>query len=369
MSYPFQAQHGHVSWPAVVVHGGAGAYAQVLAGDARARGLAAELGAAIAASLDASWQVLDKGGSALAAVVAAVTHLEDSGRFNAGPGSVPTTAGGLEMDAAVMDEAGRAGAVACVSSHSPIRAAEAVFRHGGPVLMAGPHADAFAARCGVATLNPVGTDRAPRAVSEQGTVGAVAVSVDGRFAAATSTGGRAGQLPGRVGDTPIPGAGLWAQPGCAVSATGTGEAFILAGFSRLVAHPPRRGATASGRSPGRSGGGRELRRRGGWDRARVRPRLGRRFHHRSHGARGSLPRRRPHQHHGVMLERRAPATRRRWSRLDRRARLQPALAQPGPPERNWRRPCGGSRAATRGPGPWPNRRRCRCRGDPRCRKR
>jgi beta-aspartyl-peptidase (threonine type) len=236
MSYPFQAQHGQVSWPAVAVHGGAGAYAQVLAGDARAHSLAAELGAAIEASLDASWQVLDKGGSALAAVVAAVTHLEDSGRFNAGPGSVPTTAGALEMDAAVMDETGRAGAVACVSSHSPIRAAQAVFRHGGPVLMAGPHADAFAARCGVPTLNPVGTDRAPRAVSDQGTVGAVAVSVDGRFAAATSTGGRAGQLPGRVGDTPIPGAGLWAQPGCAVSATGTGEAFILAGFSRLVAH-------------------------------------------------------------------------------------------------------------------------------------
>ncbi len=235
MSYPFQAQHGYVSWPAVVVHGGAGAYARVLEGDAQASGLAAELRAAIEASLDASWQVLDEGGSPLAAVVAAVTYLEDGGRFNAGLGSVPTTAGAVEMDAAVMDDTGRAGAVACVSSHSPIRAAEAVFRHGGPVLIAGPNADTFAARCGVASLNPVGADGTPRALSEQGTVGAVAVSVDGRFAVATSTGGRAGQLPGRVGDTPIPGAGLWAQPGCAVSATGTGEAFILAGFSRLVA--------------------------------------------------------------------------------------------------------------------------------------
>jgi isoaspartyl peptidase/L-asparaginase-like protein (Ntn-hydrolase superfamily) len=235
MSDPFQAQHGSVSWPAVVVHGGAGAYARILAGGARAGGLAAELGAAIDASVDAAWQALGEGAGPLAAVVAAVTFLEDNGRFNAGLGSVPTTAGGVEMDAAVMDDTGRAGAVACIESHSPIRAAEAVFQHGGPVLIAGPNADAFAARCGVTTLNPAGPDNALRRASDQGTVGAVAVSADGRFAAATSTGGRTGQLPGRVGDTPIPGAGLWAEPGCAVSATGTGEAFILAGFSRLVA--------------------------------------------------------------------------------------------------------------------------------------
>ncbi len=73
-------------------------------------------------------------------------------------------------------------------------------------------------------------------------MGAVAVTGAGRFAAATSTGGRRGQPPGRVGDTPIPGAGVWAEPGCAVSATGAGEAFVLAGFSRLVA--ARQGAGA-----------------------------------------------------------------------------------------------------------------------------
>jgi isoaspartyl peptidase/L-asparaginase-like protein (Ntn-hydrolase superfamily) len=175
-------------------------------------------------------------------VVAAVTHLEDHGWFNAGLGSVPTTAGTVEMDAALMDDTGRAGAVACIGWHAPIQAAEAVFRHGGPVLVVGPNADTFAARCQVPTLNPAGIDGALRVEgSEQGTVGAVAVSADGRFAAATSTGGRAGQLPGRVGDTPIPGAGLWAQPGCAVAATGTGEAFILAGFSRLVATRHRTG--------------------------------------------------------------------------------------------------------------------------------
>ena len=141
-----------------------------------------------------------------------------------------------------MDDAGRAGAVACMAAHSPIRSAEAVLRTTGPLLLAGPNADAFAARAGIPRLRPASSvvtraadpDELGPTPSEEGTVGAVAVSDDGRFAAASSTGGRPGQLPGRVGDTPIPGAGLWAQPGCAVSATGTGEAFVLAGFSRLV---------------------------------------------------------------------------------------------------------------------------------------
>jgi beta-aspartyl-peptidase (threonine type) len=84
------------------------------------------------------------------------------------------------------------------------------------------------------TIGPADPAAFGDAPSDEGTVGAVAVSGDGRFAAASSTGGRPGQIPGRVGDTPIPGAGLWSQPGCAVSATGTGEAFVLAGFSRLV---------------------------------------------------------------------------------------------------------------------------------------
>ena len=135
------------------------------------------------------------------------------------------------MDAAVMDGAGSAGAVACMTSHSPIRSAEAVMRADGPLLLAGPNADGFAARSGVPRLSAGD----PAGLSDEGTVGAVAVGKDGRFAAASSTGGRPGQLPGRVGDTPIPGAGLWAQPTCAVSATGAGEAFVLAGFSRLVA--------------------------------------------------------------------------------------------------------------------------------------
>jgi isoaspartyl peptidase/L-asparaginase-like protein (Ntn-hydrolase superfamily) len=236
MSHPFQGQHGSVVWPAIVVHGGAGTYSRIVHGGARADNLAADLRTAIEASVDTGWDALTGGASPLAAVVAAVTYLENDGRFNAGLGSVPTTAGTVEMDAAVMDDTGRAGAVACIGWHAPIRAAEAVFGHGGPLLIVGPNADTFAARSDVPTLNPVGTEATLRIEeSEPGTVGAVAVSADGRFAAATSTGGRAGQLPGRVGDTPIPGAGLWAQRGCAVSAPGTGEAFILAGFCRLVA--------------------------------------------------------------------------------------------------------------------------------------
>jgi isoaspartyl peptidase/L-asparaginase-like protein (Ntn-hydrolase superfamily) len=196
------------------------------------------------AATDFGWAHLTAGaGDPLAAVVAAVEFLENDGEFNAGRGSVPTTAGTVEMDAAVMDGNGWAGGVACISHHSPVRAAEAVLGLRGPVLIAGPSADTFATGAGVPRIAPLragSLDVADHAWPEEpaasdGTVGAVAVSGDGRFAAATSTGGRSGQIPGRVGDTPIPGAGLWASPGCAVSATGAGESFILAGFSRLVA--------------------------------------------------------------------------------------------------------------------------------------
>jgi L-asparaginase / beta-aspartyl-peptidase len=236
-----QLDSGPVTWPAIVVHGGAGTYERLSADRAGSREREAELEAFIGTALDAGWTVLG-GGDPVEAVVAAVEFLENCGGFNAGRGSVPNSNGDIEMDAAVMDDAGRAGAVACMAVHSPIRSAEAVMRVSGPVLLAGPNADAFAAHAGIPRLRPVSRSATRAAdpaafgetLSEEGTVGAVAVSGDGRFAAASSTGGRPGQLPGRVGDTPIPGAGLWAQPGCAVSATGTGEAFVLAGFSRLV---------------------------------------------------------------------------------------------------------------------------------------
>lgn len=241
MARDVQLDFGPVTWPAIVVHGGAGTYERLSIDRAGSGGLEAELEAALGAALDEGWTAL-VGGDPVEAVVAAVAFLENHGGFNAGRGSVANTDGEIEMDAAVMDDTGKAGAVACMAGHSPIRSAEAVMRGTGPLLLAGPNADAFAARAGIPRLRAA-SRLAPRAAdpssfgetpNEEGTVGAVAVSVDGRFAAASSTGGRPGQVPGRVGDTPIPGAGLWAQPGCAVSATGTGEAFMLAGFSRLV---------------------------------------------------------------------------------------------------------------------------------------
>lgn len=264
-SRPIYVDWGKLEWPAIVVHGGAGAYQRVRGDDRLSRRLAA----AIDAALDAGWEVLAAAGDPVDAVVAAVRVLEEDGDFNAGRGAVPNTAGVVEMDGSVMDDSGRAGAVACLTGHSAVAAAQAVWAAEGGVapgdrvlLLAGRGADAFAEASGVARLEPLagspatGDAAGPTATgqstgsaatgrvadpaplppaSAQGTVGAVAVTADGRFAAATSTGGRAGQPPGRVGDTPIPGAGVWAEPGCAVSATGAGEAFVLAGFSRTVA--------------------------------------------------------------------------------------------------------------------------------------
>ncbi|HET6874771.1 MAG TPA: isoaspartyl peptidase/L-asparaginase [Acidimicrobiales bacterium] len=243
--------NGPVDWPAVLVHGGAGGYARI----ANDPGLADRLEAGIGGALDAAWEPL-QAGSALDAVVAAVRALEEDGNFNAGRGSVPTSDGSFEMDGSVMSSDGHVGAVAGIRAHSAVGAARAVagevgaaadtaarVKPGagaqGAILLVGTGADDFAARWAVPELIPTASGRHgvadPEPLSADGTVGAVAVTADGRFAAATSTGGRSGQPPGRVGDTPIPGAGVWAQDGCAVSATGAGEAFILTGFSRSLA--------------------------------------------------------------------------------------------------------------------------------------
>jgi beta-aspartyl-peptidase (threonine type) len=238
---PATFHHGPVQWPAIVVHGGAGDYRRAFQGGAEGAGIVEELVRGVDDALDAGWQVLEVGGEPLAAAVAAVSSFEQDGGFNAGRGSVPTTAGTVEMDAGVMDGAGQAGGVACISHHSAIHAAMAVHAMEEALLLVGPRADELAERAGVPTLTPLRTSGVadPTAfgadLSTHGTVGAVAVSADGRFGAATSTGGRGGQPPGRIGDSPIPGCGVWAQPDAAVSATGNGEAFILAGFSRLVA--------------------------------------------------------------------------------------------------------------------------------------
>ena len=183
--------------------------------------------------------------TALQAVVAAVVVLEDSPLFNAGRGSSFNSEGEIEMDASIMDGATlRAGAVAAVRrTRNPILAARLVMQKTPHVLLAGEAADRFAGKHGL-KLEPreyFHTARRLAALKKNlknyhGTVGAVALDADGNLAAATSTGGYTGKLPGRVGDSPIIGAGNYADNrACAVSGTGLGEAFIRAAVAHDVA--------------------------------------------------------------------------------------------------------------------------------------
>ena len=193
-------------------------------------------------ALAAGRDVLAGGGSALDAVTHAVMALEDDPLFNAGRGSVFTAAGTQEMDAAIMEGRDhRAGAVAGIlGPRNPVLAARAVMERSEHVLLIGDGALAFCREHGVVFAEPgyfatevrrrelrdVLEKRRRAAVSE-GTVGAVARDCNGNLAAATSTGGMTGKAPGRVGDSPIIGAGTYADNAtCAVSATGHGE-FIM----------------------------------------------------------------------------------------------------------------------------------------------
>nr|HEX4312786.1 isoaspartyl peptidase/L-asparaginase [Kofleriaceae bacterium] len=220
----------------IIVHGGAG----LVAPDRHAR-----LRDGVRAAAAAGDAVLAGGGSALDAAVAAVRVLEDDPELNAGTGSVLTRDGTVETDAAVMDGAtGRAGAVGAVPDLGcAIALARAVLDAGEHVLVVGPAAWRFAAEVGIAPAAPgaLVTERqrarwlARAQPAEGGTVGAVARDRDGRFAAATSTGGVFGKRSGRVGDSPIVGAGTWADDRCAVSATGDGEAILRVAFARTLA--------------------------------------------------------------------------------------------------------------------------------------
>lgn len=221
---------------AIIVHGGAGAtpverHPRLRAG-CRA---AAEVGRAI----------LDGGGSALDAVCAAVRVLEDDPEFNAGIGSVLTRDGTVETDASVMCGATRrAGAVGAVPDlGQAVALARAVLEAGEHVLLVGPSAWRFAAEVGIEPAWNLVTDRARQRLANPGTVGAVARDRAGRFAAATSTGGMSGKRPGRVGDSPIIGAGTWADDRIAVSATGDGEAILKLVLARDLAG--RTGALAA----------------------------------------------------------------------------------------------------------------------------
>jgi beta-aspartyl-peptidase (threonine type) len=197
-------------------------------------------------ALMAAAAALDHGGDAVDAACRAVAVLEDAPVFNAGRGSVLHRDGAVEMDAAVMQgEARRAGAVATVTRvRHPILLAREVMERTPHVLITGAGAERLAEEWGLELRDPEWfvTERqrerwlaraGPGADADTGTVGAVVLDADGRLAAATSTGGIRDQLPGRVGDSPLVGAGVYAEDGvCAVSATGDGEHLIRA----LAAH-------------------------------------------------------------------------------------------------------------------------------------
>lgn len=233
----------------IAIHSGAGVkpgrdYSEVLAHLARV--------------VQAGEAQLAAGASALDVAQQAVAAMEASGLYVAGRGSPPGLDGAVEMDAAIMDGSGpRAGAVAIIRDvESPIAAARAVLDRTPHVLLAGEGATRFAQEAGVPPIGdrpdffrlPVGVtqaevDTGPDQLGH-GTVGAVVLDRSGRLAAATSTGGIYGKRPGRVGDTPVLGAGTWADDLVAASCTGIGEMFILAGGARDVSARVRYGRQA-----------------------------------------------------------------------------------------------------------------------------
>src|SRR5438105_5357220 len=236
----------------LAIHGGAGTIERSKITPERER----EFRAGLERALSAGYEILKRGGSSLDATEAAVRVLEDDPRFNAGKGSVFTSAGTNEMDAAIMDgKTLAAGAVAALKHvKNPISLARLVMEKSGHVMMDGEGAEAFAKENGIELVDQKyfftqerwdalqkikaaekhRTGGAGKAffITDQdrhGTVGAVALDKDGNLAAATSTGGTTNKRPGRVGDSPVIGAGTYANNAtCAVSATGDGEYFIRA---------------------------------------------------------------------------------------------------------------------------------------------
>jgi len=237
-------RHGNFELTALIVHGGAGA-----------RGPAHERGArkrAIMNAVKAGASILRDGGTALDAVIASVVILEDDQLFNAGYGSTLNFDGAVEMDASVMvttSTDAKAGAVAAISRiKNPVRLARAVMEHTPHVMLAGNGAERFARDSGFELCAPDDLI-APRARErflariqrqnemgfpreKHGTVGAAALDIHGQLAAATSTGGVPGKMAGRVGDSAIIGAGTFASAMAAASATGHGEAIIMASLCR-----------------------------------------------------------------------------------------------------------------------------------------
>jgi L-asparaginase / beta-aspartyl-peptidase len=236
---------------AIVIHGGAG----VIESSKMSPERAASYRAGLAAALDTGYDVLARGGTSLDAVMAAVRVMEDDPQFNAGRGAVLNHEGDAELDAAIMDGSGpRAGAVAGVRHvRNPIELARLVMDKSPHVLLVADGAEEFALEQGMALVprgyfrteareqelenarraevapagKPTTLIAVPGGEHGTGTVGAVALDRAGNLAAATSTGGLTNKHRGRIGDTPLIGAGTYASnESCAVSGTGQGEYYI-----------------------------------------------------------------------------------------------------------------------------------------------
>ena len=250
----------------VAIHGGAG----VIERASMTRERDGEYRAALSAALESAAKVLHDGGSALDAVETSIRLMEDDPLFNAGRGAVFTAGGRNELDASIMDGATlSAGAVAAITrARHPISVARVVMQKSPHVMLAGDGADSFAREQGLEIVDPsfffterrwqelertlkergepipsrpAGAPRPQAAIAaeplsqEFGTVGVVALDVRGNLAAGTSTGGTTGKRWGRVGDSPIIGAGTYASnQSCAVSGTGTGEYFIRLTIAREI---------------------------------------------------------------------------------------------------------------------------------------
>lgn len=259
-----QAQAGAKRDFVLVVHGGAGTILKSRMTDEKEKVYTA----ALEKALQTGYRILEKGGTALDAVEAAVKTLEDDPLFNAGKGAVFTHEGKNELDASIMDgRNGAAGAVAGITTvKNPVSAARAVMEKSNHVMMTGNGADRFAAMQGLEVVDPsyFFTEERFKALQQVrakdslqteldhadkkdkssihvnrddkfGTVGAVALDKQGNLAAATSTGGMTNKRFGRVGDSPVIGAGTYAgNATCAISCTGWGEYFIRLVMAKTV---------------------------------------------------------------------------------------------------------------------------------------